>query len=54
VRQQPERRITELHDSDVTMPHFSNKKHISPKLRRRLFHACRAMPDRLSSHRNGA
>ena len=33
VRQQPERRITELRDSDVTMPHVSNKDHISPKFR---------------------
>ena len=41
VRRQPERRITELHDSDVTMPHFSNKDHISPKFRRRLFQTCR-------------
>jgi hypothetical protein len=42
VRRQPGRRITELHDSDVTMPHFSNKDHISPKFRRRLFQTCRA------------
>jgi 2-aminoethylphosphonate-pyruvate transaminase len=27
------RSITELHDSDVTMPHLSNKKHISPIFR---------------------
>ncbi|WP_152603036.1 hypothetical protein [Caballeronia sordidicola] len=33
VRQQPKRSITELHDSAMTMPHFSNKEHISPKLR---------------------
>jgi hypothetical protein len=28
---QPDRSITELHDSAMTMPHFYNKEHISPK-----------------------
>jgi hypothetical protein len=33
VRQQPDRSIAELHDNAMTMPHFSNKEHISPKFR---------------------